>query len=140
MCMADDAEGCSFWQDQFQRARKEHKCNECGRIIQRGEVYKRCIWVGDGQFGHSKMCPHCSVCAEWLRDNCGGFLTYAIYEDIQQHVEEYAYLGWRYLAGLGRLQVGMRRDWRIQYGPRLGQLMPIPNLPPTIDERTAQPA
>jgi hypothetical protein len=136
--MADDAESCSFWNEKVRKARKSHKCHECGRLIAAGEFYRHCVWIGDGEFGHSNMCTHCDVGAEWLRKNCGGFLTHAIAEDIDQHVDEYAYLGWPHLAGLGRLSIGMRRDWKIVRGPHAGQLMPIPRLPPAIDERNAR--
>lgn len=139
MCMADDADPCSFWQDEQRRAKKAHKCDECGREIASGEIYRYCKWIFEREWSTSKMCGHCDVAAKWLLKNCGGFLTHGIYEDIQEHVDEYSYLGWRFLSGLGRLQVGMRRDWKIQWGPRSGQLMALPRLPPAIDEKTVQP-
>lgn len=138
MCMVDDSESCSFWDEESRKAKKLHKCNECGRQIAPGEIYLYCKWIYDGDWGTSKMCAHCEVAAEWLRINCGGFVTHNIYEDISEHVDEYAYLGWRYLAGLGRLTIGIRRDWQIKRGPYAGQLMAIPRLPPAIDQRNAQ--
>lgn len=136
--MADNADPCSFWDESQRKARKTHKCSECGRAIEAGEVYRYCRWVLEGQWDTSKMCGHCEVAAEWLRKNCGGFLIHGIHEDIREHVDEYAYLGWPYLAGLGRLDIGIRRDWKIRRGPRAGQLMAIPKLPPPIDERNAR--
>lgn len=138
MCMADDADPCSYWDESVHKARKTHKCSECDRAIAPGEPYRSCRWISEGQWSTSKMCSHCEVAAEWLRKNCGGFLTFGIHEDIREHVDEYAYLGWPHLAGLGRLTIGMRRDWKIRRGPRAGQLMPIPKLPPAIDERNAR--
>lgn len=140
MCMADDAEACTFWNSTWRRARKMYKCGECGRTILYGEHYLYMAWLFDGDFSTSRMCAHCHVAAEWLMKNCGGWLAWGIREDVQEHVDEYAYLGWRYLAGLGRLTIGMRRKWKIQHGMRTGELMKLPKLPPTIDERTAQPA
>lgn len=140
MCMIDGCEPNDFSTYTMRKARKEHRCAECHRVIGPGETYRRNVSAYDGMMDTHKVCSHCQVAATWLSENCGGYVTHAVEEDIAQHVDEYAYLGWRFLAGLGRIKIGMRRGWVIKYGPHKGRLMPLPKLPPAIDEKTPQPA
>jgi hypothetical protein len=66
-------------------ARKVHRCCECRRQIMPGQVYRRCSWKFDGNFGFSKTCH---VCVE-IHDtfNCdGGALEDNLWDDIRQYV------------------------------------------------------
>jgi len=131
MCMI---EGCddraSVWQETRQRAKKEYKCCECDRAIAIGEHYWRLFAVGsDGPFT-GKWCEHCNVAKEWLWKECGGSLLSGVGEDIHEHLEEYR---GQPLRRLKILDIGMDRQWRIERGPRAGQLMPLPKMPPLFD-------
>lgn len=120
MCMADYSDGYSVvLHDRNQKARKEHKCSECYRIINAGETYnvQRCIF--DGQADSYKTCEHCQVVKSWLQKECGGYLYQGVYEDIDQHR-----LG-GYGFGVVRLASGMGARWK----RRDGRLFPIPKLP-----------
>lgn len=131
MCMI---EGCDerahVWEESQQKARKEHKCGECRRVIAVGETYWR-VWAisSDGPFT-GKWCEHCNVAKEWLWKECGGSLLSGVREDIAEHLDEYR---GQKLRRLKVLDIGMRRQWRIRRGPRIGALMPLPQLPPLFD-------
>lgn len=120
MCMVDYSDGCSIvLHDRNQKARKEHKCSECYRTIQRGETYnvQRCVF--DGQADTYKTCAHCQVVQSWLQKECGGYMYQGVHEDIDQHRHE------GYGFGVTRLSAGMSAGWK----RKDGRLFPIPRLP-----------
>lgn len=41
------------------RARKEHRCDDCHRVIRKGETYIRGVGLGDGTAWTWKECAHC---------------------------------------------------------------------------------
>lgn len=134
MCMIDGADGCNtFSSDHFPKARKLHKCEECGRAIHIGERYHYHAWLYDGDFGTSKMCAHCEVAGQWLQDNCGGYLVGSVWEDVEEHVSEFRYQKPACLARLMRLQIGRRRKWLIKRGPNAGRLMSVPQKPSPLE-------
>jgi len=59
MCMVDDADRVNILSNVDRVARKEHRCGECGRMIQRGETYKVEAGVIDGRMEVYKTCAHC---------------------------------------------------------------------------------
>lgn len=138
MCMVDGAyDGPNEFSRTTQHtARKEHRCGECHRTIYPGERYTYASWKFDGDFSSAKMCRHCSVAADWLNENCGGFLISGIREDIQQHVSDYRGDA-ACVPRLKRIDVGMRRKWKVGYGAKRGQLMPIPQMPAQIEPKHA---
>jgi len=56
--MYDDIQP-SYMTEAFPKARKQHKCCECGRIIEPGEHYQRISGVWDGRPGRFKTCTEC---------------------------------------------------------------------------------
>jgi hypothetical protein len=120
MCMIDDADPCTWFGTDSHRARKPHKCAECGRAIAAGEVYFRSTYISDGKFEAVKACEHCHAARDWLTKHCGGWLTYGLRDELDEHWDE----GYRE-DRLGRLIVGVRRDWQ-RFG---GGLMPVPHIP-----------
>lgn len=137
MCMIDGADGYNeFSSTSTHRARKQHKCDECHRVISSGETYVYHTWKGDGEFGTAKTCQHCKIACDWLSENCGGYLVFGIYEDIQEHVSEYRGQA-ACVSRLKRIEVGMSRKWTIRRGPRKGQLMPLPQLPAKLEPKHA---
>src|ERR1700752_1586871 len=90
MCMIEDADGsCQVLQDQTRKARKEHRCSECSRIIRAGEDYRYEVTLYDGSCNTHKTCSHCQVSRAWLSDNCGGWVYGAVEEDIAEHARDY---------------------------------------------------
>lgn len=126
MCMIDDGEQFAFYVKATRRARKPHKCDECGRAIAPGEAYEIFRGLYDGKWDGGKSCAHCLVAQEWLTRECGGFLHHAVADDIEDHFRE------GYGIGVGRLAVGMRRGWK----SRRGTLAPLPRMPKLSVERT----
>lgn len=123
MCMIDDdGYAPEFWREEARRARKQHKCQECNRLVAKGEHYWFHASKHDGKFHSSKMCAHCRVAAQWLLRNCRGYLYTQVIEDLQEHAEAN-------LAML-RLVVGANRKWRSFANPAV--LMPIPTDPPDM--------
>lgn len=108
------------------RARKQHKCEECGRRIEAGERYRYTSGIDSDGFAFShKLCSHCDVVAEWLVVNCGGWVRGGdeLYEDIRSHGEDCRRFD------LYRLAAGMRHQWvRIRSRDR----MPVPALPRSL--------
>lgn len=128
MCMVDDADRVNILSNVDRVARKEHRCGECGRMIQRGETYKVEAGVIDGRMDVYKTCAHCLVVREWLSGECGGWVYAATDEDIVEHCN-----GYGHPMSVYRLAVGQRRNWRT----RKGALMPVPKCPPTTHDRDA---
>ena len=58
-----DYDAPSFFQERHVRARKVHRCCECGRAIQPGERYQKVIGVWDGRFDQFCRCSHCEAVA-----------------------------------------------------------------------------
>ncbi|WP_157378754.1 hypothetical protein [Burkholderia ubonensis] len=105
-------------------ARKEHRCAECGRMIQCGETYCYEYYKFDGRTEHHKTCSHCMVVRQWLSDECGGWVYGGVEEDIREHAQD-GY-GWPIL----RLTVAMKNNW----ARRDGSLRPVPKLPKTTHD------
>jgi len=117
--MIDDGERFDVYIKEARRARKAHRCAECGRAITPGEAYEVFRGLYDGKWEAGKTCAHCRVAQEWLSRECGGFLHHAVADDIEDHFNE------GYGVGVGRLAVGMRRGWKL----RCGTLAPLPRMP-----------
>lgn len=133
MCMIDGGERAELWQESKQRARKMHKCCECGRDIHPGETYWKVFGIQDGDAFSDKWCAHCNVAKEWLWKNCGGSMLTMVIEDCQEHVHDYRDAD--FAPALARVCVGARRHWTVRRGARAGQLMPVPMLPGPIQIR-----
>ena len=58
MCYID-LEPCEVWQTSLYRARKEHRCDTCSRIIRPGLRYMRVFAVFEGQASTDRSCLPC---------------------------------------------------------------------------------
>jgi len=55
-----EADGChDFSRVDWPKACKEHKCEECGRVIAKGEKYRRSAWKFDGEITDEINCAEC---------------------------------------------------------------------------------
>ncbi len=109
----------------MRKARKPHRCDECGRAIEPGEFYHYGVCVTDGDAFINKCCAQCTVAQRWPVDNCGGYVFGEVYEEIVEHAREYPTLAMPLL----RLAAGMRRKWK---SFRTDALMPEMVTPPSI--------
>ena len=94
------------------KARKDHVCHECHRVISKGEPYLYEFYYYDGRAFTHKTCEHCKVGREWLMNNCNGFIYGEVNDDIQEHAEEVSSFNKRMAIQLYRYSVGRRRKWR----------------------------
>jgi hypothetical protein len=109
MCRVDycDGEALSL-SSSTPRARKEHVCNECRRVVQPGELYERIVMLYEGDFQTAKTCTACVEARKWLEEQCGGFIYGQVLEELEEHWDDEVKLrSWR----LARLIVGMRHKW-----------------------------
>ena len=130
MCAIDDAERCDVWNEGDKKARKPHVCSECRREIAKGETYRRIDALYDGHWTTSRQCQHCRVGADWLSEECGGYLMDGVCEEIHEHAQEYRSLA------LWRLVAGADRKWK----RARGGLMPVPRMPPLTPDSTRKRA
>jgi hypothetical protein len=125
--MAEWGDPPTIYRTKMQRAKKVRRCDECGRTIGEGEHYKYAFCVYEGHGEQYAMCQHCAVAARWLVNNCGGFLHHGVWEDFEEHINEYPRMAFSLL----RLSVARRRRW--ERFDRTG-LMDVPALPPSFVE------
>jgi hypothetical protein len=128
MCMADYADDRpTVYSAKTFRTRKDRRCDECGRLIKQGERYENAFMVYEGHGSTFVTCEHCKVGAQWLLENCGGYLHNAVWADLEEHIAEYPTLAFE----LSRLRVGRKRLWQRFDG---AGLMAIPPVPRTLEE------
>lgn len=109
MCRIEGCDPWNFFHDEIRKAAKPHRCCECGRTIAKGEQYTHSVGKMDDRMSTYRQCQHCVVAAHWLQVTCSGWLFEGILEELVEHWEEEPDLrSWT----LGRLIVGMRRQWR----------------------------
>lgn len=72
------------------KARTKHACGECGREINRGELYRRESGLWDGQWDHHKFCTDCTAVMEreFKADPCFCFIYGELHEAVEQAVAE----------------------------------------------------
>ena len=79
-------ESADFFRRSKQLARKEHKCNECHRIIKPGEEYEYVSGYWDGDFSVYKTCSDClSIRNEFF---CEGYFYEMVWEYLGEHINE----------------------------------------------------
>lgn len=68
-----DYEPSDVWCLTEPKARKEHKCCECGGTIRRGERHKRVSSLYDGRWSTFRRCADCAVTACDLKQLLEGY-------------------------------------------------------------------
>lgn len=122
MCMIEDADGPpEFLKENIKKARKVHRCCECGREISMGEKYRYSVGKWNGEIEFYRTCYHCMQAHEFLIAQCGGFVFTCVAEDLREHIDLPSGLGMI----AARMFVGMRRKWK---SFRKNDLMPAPNF------------
>lgn len=86
MCMYGDDDYWEFYTEFRPRARTEHTCDECSRVIGKGERYHTQGGKHEGGFLWYKTCAHCTVASEWLLEACDGWVFTRREEDFRSHV------------------------------------------------------
>lgn len=118
MCRIDDADPCDFFVETEHKARKTHKCEECGRTINPDEKYIRHFSKSYGDVVYFCVCKHCNIASNWLMRECHGYVSGEVFDELVEH--------WKgqkdHNKELTRLIYGMRRKWM----KRNKELMPLP--------------
>ncbi len=84
--LVDVDDGPSAFQAADPKARKEHKCCECGRVILPGETYRRESGIWDGDPRRYKTCSEClSIRRVFL---CGGWMYGEVLEALKESFRE----------------------------------------------------
>ena len=68
------------------KARKQHRCGECGRVINKGESYEAYNGVCEGDFFWAKTCSDCLS----LRNSFfkGGFMFGGVRDEIHNYISD----------------------------------------------------
>ncbi len=60
MCeIYSDGDTCDVWEERQVRARKRHRCHECGGHIEAGTNYRRIDSLYEGTWAHHRVCEPC---------------------------------------------------------------------------------
>lgn len=108
MCQVDYADPMEPYSRENRKARKEHKCSECGKVIKPGENYVYHTGKCEGDWLEFKHCEGCTWAAQWLTHVCNGFVFWQVLEDLEEHIRDFSV----YEGGLGRRILGMRKKWK----------------------------
>lgn len=86
-------EPSSVYVAKMHTARKQHKCDECCRIILVGERYERVFGVWDGEVDRYKTCPRCLALRNHAKENikCLCWSHGNMIEDCIEAIKEYAH-------------------------------------------------
>ena len=72
-CLYSEGESVDLINVTNPKAIKDHKCDECGRIIKIGEKYKKISYKFDDNFEVTKRCSYCDEISEVLFCNGANF-------------------------------------------------------------------
>lgn len=106
MCRVDDTETWDLYRAENRRARKPHRCRECGRTIRPGEHYQTATGLFDGLWHGHRMCSHCEHAGTVLDILCGGWLWDELLDELAEHYDE----GYQ-SPEFAHLIVQMRQGW-----------------------------
>lgn len=107
--------------DTTPRARKERQCEECGRKIERGEVYSSYFGTWEGEAFTNTACAHCAAARRILAE-LDDYYWESYYGGLTAALSE----AWREHISIARLHVGTSQQWRF----KSGLMMPIPQIEP----------
>lgn len=82
-----------FYRMSVRTARKEHRCDECGKRIVAGEKYEVVVGKWDGNLGTFETCEQCRDLRQWTQNNvpCFCWAHGNILEDAKEAVVEAQY-------------------------------------------------
>lgn len=98
-------------------AKKEHKCDECGRRIRAGERYENVFGVWDGDASTFKTCPNCVALREFVVAHvpCCCWLYGNMLEDCVNTARDYAHEAPGLMFGVYRRMVAIQRARRLTH-------------------------
>ena len=107
-----DNEPAEFYHQETRKAKKEHKCSECGRAIAAGERYQHVRGKWDGDVCTFRTCPRCLALKDWVAAHvpCFCWAHGNIIEDAIETARDYTHEAPGLLFGAYRRQVAIRRQ------------------------------
>lgn len=81
-----------FHESKRQKARKQHKCCECGGIVVPGEVYDYAVGKWEGDLLTFKTCERCTDLYMWVKNNVP--CVCYVYEDLNEQMDIAVYEAW----------------------------------------------
>ncbi|QWY81955.1 hypothetical protein SEA_SICARIUS2_50 [Arthrobacter phage Sicarius2] len=106
----------TFHDARTHRARKQHKCGECFRVIEPGELYARHAGVWEGDFWTMKSCPQCDTLRDVLLyvdsdfwEGCYGGICEWLHEMVPYEID--SSFSWLFRLKLLRVERLFRRKW-----------------------------
>jgi hypothetical protein len=110
-----DYEPAEFYHQETRKAKKAHRCSECGREIEPGDAYEHVRGKWDGEMGVFKTCPRCLALREWVKAHvpCFCWAHGNIIEDAIETARNYAHEAPGLLFGAYRRQVAIRRQRKL---------------------------
>lgn len=87
-----DFDGPSFFSETHPKARKTHKCYECGRRIEAGETYSRVWGIWDGRMDTHGTCRQCCALRDYVKSNvpCFCWAYGSLRDDAMETLREYS--------------------------------------------------
>jgi len=106
-CDYDPAE---FYHKELRKARKPHRCDECGRAIMSGERYEHVRAKWDGYVSTLRTCPRCLTLRAWVLAHvpCFCWSHQNMREDARETIDEYKHECPGLWFGWGRLEIAVR--------------------------------
>lgn len=89
-CGCDSDGYAEIFRQSYPKARKEHKCADCGKMIQPGEEYEYTFQVFEGDASSCKSCLACAGIREALADLGFCFEMGELRSAYIEYLDEYA--------------------------------------------------
>lgn len=86
---ADYDGSAEFYTCENVKARKDHRCEECWRVIPKGEKYERTSMKFDGDVSTIKTCIQCAEIRDAFRDPEGEFIMGELWEQMREKFSEF---------------------------------------------------
>lgn len=85
-----DYEPATFYSSALRKARKAHKCEECGRQIKPGESYERVSGMWDGCITVFCTCSHCCDIRQFVKNSvpCFCWAHGSMIDDASQAIDD----------------------------------------------------
>ena len=81
-----DYDPCVTLKEGSPKARKDHKCNECGCLIPSGDQYLTYVGVFEGKFFIHKTCMDCKSIRDVFFSD--GFIFEMLWENLHEYIDE----------------------------------------------------
>lgn len=111
-------EPAEFYHKEERRAKKDHRCSECGRTIEPSETYEYVRGKWNGDFDTFKTCPRCLALLEWVQAHvpCFCWEHGNLIEDAIETARDYANDAPGLLFGAYRRHVAISRQRKMHTG------------------------